>query len=599
MNIVKYTYEQPFDLVVSLILFYFIFIFSKYIFFYFNKYKLNFFEIINLLIISICLLFFVLINIEVDYLFLRKYLLIFFISVSILFTIKTSKFSFNYEIDNSTLIFLLILFLLSLSPPTDADSLDYHIGVPLEVIINKRYIYRDDWYHYYLMGYGEMINLFGLAHGSKNFGQLINFLGIVNIFYIFSLLKKKNNLKVIYFIFSIPLIIWFITSSKPQLYQSSLIFYCIYIMFDTIKNKDGQIYKKQIFLLSIFFTYCLYSKISFIYTIVIGNFLFLFFIHKKNIKNFIIINTCIFLFLSIPKGITDITVYGKFLFPYIELFTNSKNEELLLFLKTIKNDNATFYSLSALENFVFPFYITVPLSNVILTGLLGISFIFIYYSIYLLLEDIIKKNNKLSIFLLLFIIFKIFVIIKLPNMQPRYMLEIYWLNSIILISYVINKKFVKFLNFINKWQSILILTFSIISIINLLPGSLSKKGFIDVSRVNSHNFSEAEWILSNINQNDIVLSENHRSYVFLSKFLSREKYFKFSNQSKIYDLLKKSNFNYIVLIYPISNSEIKKFVEYCTDYENRKTKEFNVATRNFLSSIRDKKTRLILLKKTC
>ena len=53
------------------------------------------------------------------------------------------------------------LLLACLGPPSDADSLDYHLGVPLDWLRNGGSYPRPDWFHGRLIGLGESINLFG------------------------------------------------------------------------------------------------------------------------------------------------------------------------------------------------------------------------------------------------------------------------------------------------------------------------------------------------------------------------------------------------------------------------------------------------------
>ena len=208
------------DTVSGILLLFFIFIFSKFLFLILKKHKIQFFEIFNLVIIFISLFLYLLINYEINYISLRPYILLTIFSFSIFFYLKTNYYDFKLKIEKKYYLILFLFFILSLSPPTDADSLDYHIGAPLEILRNNRLIFRDDWYHLYLMGYGEMINLLGLITGSKNFGQIINFISLINFFYVINLLNTKNKRNIYFFLFSLPLIIWFITSSKPQLYQS-------------------------------------------------------------------------------------------------------------------------------------------------------------------------------------------------------------------------------------------------------------------------------------------------------------------------------------------------------------------------------------------
>ena len=174
---------------------------------------------------------------------------------------------------------------------------------------------------------------------------------------------------------------------------------------------------------------------------------------------------------------------------------------------------------------LLPFLNTLPygsigLSNV--TGLLGISFVFIYFSFYYLLKNIKSKNKYISTYIFLTISITMLVLVTLPNLQPRYLLEIYWLNLITLYIFVKNKNLIFTINILNKFQSYLIILFSIISIFKLSIGSLNNDLFLKVMRKNAYNFNESEWILNNIDENKIVLSENQRSYVFLKIFCQKK-----------------------------------------------------------------------------
>ena len=144
---------------------------------------------------------------------------------------------FNFKFDFFS-IFLIIYFLLSLSPPTDADSLDYHLGYPLEILRNGNFP-RYDWFHSWLIGIGDYLNYFGLILGVKNLGQLINFFGLLiiynNIKYLIQ--KYKINSHIYIFLFSTPLLIWFITSQKPQLFPAALIFTSFILLDINFKSK--------------------------------------------------------------------------------------------------------------------------------------------------------------------------------------------------------------------------------------------------------------------------------------------------------------------------------------------------------------------------
>ena len=137
------TFTQPFDSLASIIL-----IISILICGYIFSQKIKFFNdtIINLLILTILVLIFlsfamsVLVIFKFDRLSIRILIWILIISLIIYFSITYSK-KIQIKFIFNELTFILFLFLLiSLIPPTDADSLDYHLGYPLEIIRNENNI---------------------------------------------------------------------------------------------------------------------------------------------------------------------------------------------------------------------------------------------------------------------------------------------------------------------------------------------------------------------------------------------------------------------------------------------------------------------------
>lgn len=93
------------------------------------------------------------------------------------------------EVDDGRSRFWLLLLILlligaafmSLGPPTDSDSLDYHLGVPVGLLIHGGLPYTPEWFHSRLAGSQEMLNAMGLAGGTDNFGAVLQFAGMVGI----------------------------------------------------------------------------------------------------------------------------------------------------------------------------------------------------------------------------------------------------------------------------------------------------------------------------------------------------------------------------------------------------------------------------------
>jgi Protein of unknown function (DUF1420) len=76
-------------------------------------------------------------------------------------------------------VILFAYFLIVLGPACDVDSLDYHLGAPLDWMLHGSIYARWDWIHSHLVGLGEMISMMGLAAGTDNLGALFQFASLL------------------------------------------------------------------------------------------------------------------------------------------------------------------------------------------------------------------------------------------------------------------------------------------------------------------------------------------------------------------------------------------------------------------------------------
>ena len=140
--------------------------------------KLNLIFNINYLIILISLVFFFIFLIGFDYFLLSKFLkilnLILFFYFIFIFLKNSNQLIKKIKIKkfySPIFIFIICYFLLSLSPVSDADSLDYHLGIPLDIINNEKLIHRKYWTHFYIFGLGEFFIIFWDFNWDNNFGS--------------------------------------------------------------------------------------------------------------------------------------------------------------------------------------------------------------------------------------------------------------------------------------------------------------------------------------------------------------------------------------------------------------------------------------------
>ena len=157
------------------------------------------------------------------------------------------------------IIFLLIgYFLLSLGPTTEADSLDYHIGVALHVLNFGDLRLSPEWFHSRLSGSGEILIAIGLAIGAEQFGALLQVSGIFSIVALFIFLDIRPLYARRWFallLLSTPLLIAWTSSPKPYLLPISMTTIALALthlfLSDPESESDGILKTK------IFFTVCL------------------------------------------------------------------------------------------------------------------------------------------------------------------------------------------------------------------------------------------------------------------------------------------------------------------------------------------------------
>jgi len=129
----------------------------------------------------------------------------------------------------------------SLAAITNADSLDYHIGVAISLLNNGFFPATPEWFTSRLAGSGEVLIALGLSVGAEQFGSLLQFVGVIAITGL--LIKSElhgNNPNDTYdprpilaiAAVSAPVLLFMVSSPKPQFLQiamtslaAALIFY--------------------------------------------------------------------------------------------------------------------------------------------------------------------------------------------------------------------------------------------------------------------------------------------------------------------------------------------------------------------------------------
>ena len=216
--------------------------------------------------------------------------------------------------------------------------LDYHYGVPLNIIKYSSFPNQDVWLHGSLFGFGEIINIIPLYLKTDNF---FSFFQVLSLVFFFDYFYKKNiNLKnllfLILFIICTPVILFIISGPKALLFPQLLTAMALYLYL-----KENNYNRKNIIIMALLMLGDMKFKLSFILSSVIIGLLIIFKTinnDKKNILNLIIL-FCLFF---IPKIYYNYTQTSQF--NLLNLLTISP-EYFLTYLSNFK-DNYLIYPIN-------------------------------------------------------------------------------------------------------------------------------------------------------------------------------------------------------------------------------------------------------------
>ena len=158
-----------------------------------------------------------------------------------------------------SILLMIAYVLLSFSPPTNADSLAYHWGIPAYILRHHEWPSTGLWLHGSLGGIGEIYNTLGVYLYAENLGTILQSSSLILFsFYIASRYKGNKRRFLHLYILSSPVLLFLVTGPKPQLFPAVLTALALYI---TISEKN--IDKKSFFLITCLLMGAAQQKLSF------------------------------------------------------------------------------------------------------------------------------------------------------------------------------------------------------------------------------------------------------------------------------------------------------------------------------------------------
>lgn len=492
-----------------------------------------------------------------------KFFLIFsyFFVIAGLYNLKNFFISFpieNYfkklsKIEIIIILTLFLFFLISVAPPTMADALDYHYGIPFYLLKFNQLPSINFWLYGNVGGNGEIFNSLALYLGTDNFVSIVQVVSLI-LFLLFLSKEIKNKNKFIFlsiFILSSPTILQLLSGPKFMILPQIMTALALYFL---VKNKKIKVI--DFIFISILLMGAAQFKSSFIisgFLIGLITFLKAFKINAFKTLLFSFIISC---FFFLPTAIYNFNQIENF--NLINIFSIMPNEMFDNMRSFKEND------------FIYPLNIFFPSSFGKISTLLG-------FQIFLLIFFL-NKSKKFN--LVLFIIFFTIILHYFLGMNIARMYYEYILWGSIGFIFIKDKKinYNLFAKLILP-QTILIICFASYFSFTSFPSLFSNNARNDFMIKNTFFYEGAKWANESLPKNSKILSTIRPVSLLKNEFAPTDWLDFYSNESQIkkyIEILKKMQLEYILMV----DSPKNHILNECIGKKVKQSKNLQRGSRN-------------------
>ena len=402
-------------------------------------------------------------------------------------------------------------FILCFAPITSGDSLDYHTEVAIHILNYGSFPTDYFWFHSRQAGFGEILISLGLANGAEQYGSLIQFTGI---FLIFGILKKQtvNKFKInkknllLYALLSSPILIFLLSTNKPQLMSSGLIALAFYIVFYEFKSLKNKKHKYIAFLITNIFLILAYQiKFSSAVSMFLIWIYLMFEVYKSRLDPKIILSLLIILGISLLLPLLH--------WKHYHLGGNYFQNLFYALPVNLYGYTNLWESVSSCGYYCgFPIWFFFPLSLSQATQTLGISSIFFYAYFR-------KVDLKIKIIIILYLI----IFISFGQHNARFFIDpFFWSLFVIsknLDSLKIFEKF-KIIRYSIYAQSLISFLMVIFGVFTISIGSINEDFRKKVLKKYGYNYELINWVNKNLKPENVLLTFDSKNAYLQNKNIS-------------------------------------------------------------------------------
>ena len=412
----------------------------------------------------------------------------------------------NIKIEEILIFFyIFIYFILSLSPITHADSIDYHMEVSKYIASTGNFPSSLNNYHNLLFGSGEILMAFGFIYNSEQLGNLVQFSGLLSII---GIIRHNSKNKFFYSlaVLSSPVLIFLCSSPKPQLFSLASNAFIFSIIF--FNQQFEKLNKKELFYLStiilVFIINSVNTKFSFLLSSSILFILSLIFFYKKKfIIKFLLYSLIATILFYIPFIIWKYQNWGGNFVNYVVDPFPTNLQGIEYFKDELINYRRNYFFLDLI----------IPKNFGSFTNTIGVTFLVFFLLLKLKTSNLIKLIFIAVLYLL--------IIFNFGQITSRFLIElIFWIIIVLSFERIKSNILIKIPIYT---QSIFVVIILLYGCYNLFPGSINKNLYEKTMHNNANGYSLIKWAESKLDKNEKYilmnrstgLSDNALSTTFL------------------------------------------------------------------------------------
>ncbi len=417
-----------------------------------------------------------------------------------------AKFDLNLIWTLLPVLLVVSLGIYTFSPITNADSLDYHVGVALHILRTGSFPVTPEWYTSRLAGSGEVLNALGLAIGSEQFGAILQFVGLLGIVGLVyhaesedSKFQEEWKTILTLAVASAPVLIFLIGSVKPQVLPISMTTLALAItVFPSRRNLDVWSQKRGFFLACLLVMTASQAKFSYLLGGgVVGIISMFIMLRKKQAFSAVVIATLSCVIVLAPPVIWKHLNFGgniveAFLTPFPGGWPGTG-----MFEAHIR---------SYIGNpLVFPLFLIVPASIGYLSNVIGIGPLLFLF---------LRPKRDIWAWGLVFPAIVVFIVSAVlgPKVSRSYLEPYFWLLLALALQKV-PQGFFRYRNWLKIpaiMQVMLVMAMCWYGILTAVPGAFVKSARTNVMMRMANGYDVMKWVGDTLPENAVILT-GHRA----------------------------------------------------------------------------------------